>query len=145
KLLVCSQRECPGVLREDCAGVLREVERATPSIVLSAADREGRDLADVKVTLGGATLTEHLDGRSVTVDPGKLVLRFEHAPWPAETMEIVVVEGEKNRKVRATLGPQVAAVAAGGGPSEAPAADASERGLVGWAVPVGLGVVGAGA
>lgn len=141
KLLVCSQKECPGVLREDCAGVLREVELAIPTIVLSAADREGHDLADVVVTLAGQPLATRLDGRAVSVDPGRLALRFERKPWAPATVEIVVGEGEKNRNVRATIGP-----AAGPDvykPGEEP--PPPERSLAGWAVPIGLGVVGVGA
>lgn len=141
KLLVCSQRECPGVLREDCAGVLREVELAIPTIVLSASDREGHDLADVAVTLAGQPLATRLEGRAVSVDPGRLALTFERKPWAPVTVEIVVAEGEKNRNVRATLGPPP-----GSDPYKpADEAPASERSLAGWAVPIGLGVVGAGA
>src|SRR5262245_39904559 len=33
ELLVCSQQECPAVVRADCAGVLREVDAAQPTIV----------------------------------------------------------------------------------------------------------------
>lgn len=141
KLLVCSQRECPGVLREDCAGVLREVEGAIPTIVLSASDREGRDLADVEVTLGGQPLASRLEGRAVSVDPGRLTLRFERKPWAPVTLEIVVGEGEKNRNVRVTLGPAAAREPVA--PKDEPARE--ERSLAGWAVPIGLGIVGAGA
>jgi len=140
KLLVCSQKECPGVLREDCAGVLREVDGATPSIVLAASDRDGRDLADVEVTLAGRVIATRLDGRAVTVDPGRLALEFKHAPWAPVKMEIVVAEGEKNRNVRALLGPPKESAADrhdGNGPPP-------QRSLVGWAVPVGFAIVGVG-
>lgn len=140
RLLVCSQKECPGVLREDCAGVLREVERATPTIVLAASDGNGRDLTDVTVTLGGRPLTDRLDGRPIAVDPGKLVLRFEHKPFDPVTMELVVAEGQKDRTVRAVLGR----------PDERRAEPPEpihpfRRSFAGWAVPIGLGVVGLGA
>lgn len=140
KLLVCSQKECPGVLREDCAGVLREVDGATPTIVLAASDRDGKDLADVEVTLAGQTIATRLDGRAVTVDPGRLVLEFKHAPWAPVKVEIVVAEGEKNRNVRATLGPpkETAPDRHDGNEPE------PKRSFVGWAVPVGFAVIGAG-
>lgn len=141
RLLVCSQKECPGVLREDCAGVLREVELATPTIVLAASDRDGRDYADVEVTLGGQPLSSRLDGRAVTVDPGRLVLVFKRKPWEPVKLEIVVAEGEKNRNVRAVLGPpKEMADDRHDGREPAP-----KRSLVGWAVPIGFAVIGAGA
>lgn len=141
RLLVCSQKECPGVLREDCAGVLREVDLATPTIVLAASDRDGKDLADVEVTLAGQPLSSRLDGRAVTVDPGRLNLEFHRKPWAPVKVEIVVAEGEKNRYVRATLGPpkEMADDRNDGNPP------APKRSLVGWAVPIGFGIVSAGA
>ena len=69
KLLLCSQKECPGVLREDCAGVLREVDLATPTIVPAASDRDGKDLAEVEVTLAGQTIATRLEGRAVPATP----------------------------------------------------------------------------
>lgn len=140
KLLVCSQKECPGVLREDCAGVLREVDGATPTIVLAASDRDGKDLADVEVTLAGQTIATRLDGRAVTVDPGRLALEFKRPPWAPVKVEIVVAEGEKNRNVRATLGPPKE-IADDRHDGNAPAA---KRSFAGWAVPIGFAVVGAG-
>jgi len=141
KLVICSQRECPAVLREDCAGVLREVEAATPTIVLSAADRDGHDLTDVEVTLEGKSLTSHLDGRALSVDPGKLALEFTKKPWAPVKMEIVVREGDKNRPVKALLGPpkEMADDRQDGKPDTPP------RSFVAWAVPVGFGIVGVGA
>jgi hypothetical protein len=140
KLLVCSQRECPGVLREDCAGVLREVDLATPTIVLAASDQDGKDLADVEVTLGGQTIATRLDGRAVTVDPGRLVLEFKRGAWSPVKVEIVVGQGEKNRNVRAVLGPpkEMADDRRDGN------VPAPKRSLVGWAVPIGFAVLGVG-
>lgn len=140
RLLFCSQKECPGVLREDCAGVLREVDGATPTIVLAASDRDGKDLADVEVTLAGRTIATRLEGRAVSVDPGRLVLEFKRPPWAPVKVEIVVAEGEKNRNVRATLGPpkDIADSRQDG------SAPAPKRSVAGWAVPIGLAVVGAG-
>lgn len=143
KLLVCSQKECPGVLREDCAGVLREVDGATPSIVLVASDRDGKDLADVEVTLAGRTIATRLDGRAVTVDPGRLVLEFKRPPWAPVKVEIVVAEGEKNRNVRAVLGPPKA-MTGDGHDGDGDGARAPKRSVAGWAVPIGLAVVSVG-
>src|SRR5689334_1629686 len=42
-LLVCSRESCPDVVRHDCQRWLGEVERSTPTVVISARDAEGRD------------------------------------------------------------------------------------------------------
>jgi len=146
KLLICSQQECPAVVRADCADVLKQVDAAQPTIVLKAADAKGTDLTDVSVELNGAKLASTLDGRAVTVDPGKLALVFRRAPWDPVTVDVVVAEGEKGRIVRAILGPPAPAAEKPIPTTPVPPpSKPEERSLVGWAVPIGLGVVGVGA
>ena len=144
ELLTCSQQECPAIVRADCAGVLREVEAAQPTIVLKAADAKGNDLTDVSVELDGETLASSLDGRALRVDPGKLSLVFKHPPWDPVRVDVVIAEAEKSRIVRATLGPSAQ-------PDQpAPRAPHEEgpkpkRSMAGYVVPGGLAVLGAGA
>ena len=140
QLLVCSQTACPSVVRADCADVLKQVAAAQPTIVLKAADAHGTDLTDVSVDLNGKSLTSTLDGRAIAVDPGKLALVFSRPPWKPVPVEVVIAEGEKGRIVQATLGPPLP-------PSErrdfdGPPLPPPKRSTVGWAVPIGLGVVG---
>ena len=140
-LLVCSQQECPSIVRADCADVLRQVDAAQPTLVLKAADRRGADLADVVVELGEQRLATTLDGRAIPVDPGTLSLVFRRPPWEPVTVQIVIGEGEKGRIVQATMGPAPAPRAAG----RPEAVIAEGRGLAGYLVPVTLAVAGAGA
>ncbi len=145
ELLTCSQQECPALVRADCAGVLRQVEAAQPTIVLKAADAKGNDLTDVTVELNGVKITSSLDGRAIPVDPGKLSLVFKRPPWDPVTVDVVVAEAEKSRIVRATLGPPL--------PPPAPERHATtpeqgpkpKRSTAGYVVPAGLAVLGAGA
>lgn len=140
KLLVCSAQECPGVVRADCADVLKQVDAAQPTIVLKASDTRGADLTDVTVDLDGQRLVSSLDGRAIAVDPGKLALVFRRAPWPPVTVEVVIAEGEKGRIVATVLGPATK--------KEQPPSVASsppKRSTIGWTVPIGLAVVGVGA
>ncbi|MBX3231883.1 MAG: hypothetical protein KIT84_11955 [Labilithrix sp.] len=142
-LLVCSQQECPAVVRVDCAEVLRQVEAAQPTIVLKATDAKGADLTDVSVELNGDLVASSLDGRAIAVDPGKLTLVFKRAPWDPVTVNVMLAEAEKNRIVAVTLGP----------PAEPPPAmppvraiePEPKRDLVGWIVPGTFAAVGAGA
>ncbi len=145
RLLFCARTECPSEIRSDCANVLREVELATPSIVLGASERDGHDVTDVHVDLGGHRIADQLDGRAVSVDPGKLSLRFERqASGPPVTVDVLVGEGEKNRAVRALFGgksalPNVLEEPAG------PPLHEEKRSFIGWAAPIGFAVIGAGA
>src|SRR5579863_10550700 len=50
QLLTCVRDVCPGMVRNDCAQWIGEVDQAMPTIVVSATDGSGHDLADVKVT-----------------------------------------------------------------------------------------------
>jgi len=127
-------------VRADCADVLKQVAGAQPTIVLKAADAHGTDLTDVTVELNGQKLASSLDGRALAVDPGKLALVFSRPPWKPVPVDVVIAEGEKGRIVQATLGPPLP-------PAERRALDGPplpppKRSTAGWAVPVGLGVVG---
>lgn len=145
RLLACARTECPSEIRSDCANVLREVELATPSVVLGASDGDGHDVTDVHVDLNGHRIAAQLDGRAISVDPGKLVLRFERAAGgPPVTVEILVGEGEKNRAVRTVLGPKSAVADVPKEPSKVPLHE-EKRSFIGWAAPIGFAVVGAGA
>ena len=139
-LIVCAQESCPNVLRADCAGVLADVRRALPSLVFVADDGHGHELLNVRVSGGGETLTERLDGRAVTLDPGTLELTFESPGFARAVLPLVIREGEKNRIVRVSLGP--GAVDASGADAAGRASGPS-RSTAGWVVPVALSVAGA--
>jgi hypothetical protein len=142
ELLVCSQQECPAVVRADCGDVLRQVDAAQPTIVLKAASGNGNDLTDVTVDLDGQRLASSLDGRAIPVDPGKLSLVFRRPPAEPVAIEIVIAEGEKSRIVRATLGP---APQAQGSVLQRPALPKERRSVAGYLVPGGLALASAGA
>ncbi len=69
-LLVCSQDDCPKIVKQDCTGWLDEVDRAIPTVVLGARDARGQDLTDVHVAMDGTSLALRLDGKAIPVDPG---------------------------------------------------------------------------
>lgn len=144
--LICSQSECPAVVRQDCGDILKTVDVAQPSIVVGAADAKGNDLTDVTVELDGKPILTTLDGRAVNVDPGKLTLTIKRAPWDPVVVEIVIKEAEKNRTVHVTLGPPApAAPPAAMKPSPAELEPAPQRSAVGYAVPGAFAAIGVGA
>lgn len=103
KLALCVSASCPGPVREDCADRLREVEKATPSIVFEAKDGDGNDLSAVAVSVDGQPLAKKLDGGALVIDPGEHTFTFQMAGRPAVEKKLVVREGEKGRRERVTL------------------------------------------
>jgi hypothetical protein len=101
RLAVCARAECPDLVRTDCIRWLDEVEHSIPTIVLEAHTESG-DAEAVHVTMDGAPLTEHIDGRPIEVDPGRHAFRFELPDRPPYEVTLVIVEGQKDRPVVAT-------------------------------------------
>lgn len=95
ELVSCSAESCPDVVREDCARSLLALDATLPTVVLGA-QVDGRDASDAEVVLDGEPVS--LEGRSVTVDPGPHVARFQRAGRSVD-VRFVAREGEKNRIV----------------------------------------------
>ncbi|MDF2697192.1 MAG: hypothetical protein K0S65_5575 [Labilithrix sp.] len=147
-LLVCTRESCPAVLRTDCAGVLRSVQAAVPTIVLAADDGEGHDVTEATVHAGTERVAEKLDGRAIEFDPGAYDFRFERPGGAIVTVHAVLREGEKNRVVRASFAAKMASASTAAPVATAPApaaGDAARRPIVGYVLPAGLAVIGVAA
>jgi hypothetical protein len=141
--LACASAECPAVLRADCAKALDEVRAAIPTIVLAATDGEGHDVSGVRVTIDGAAVADALDGTAKEIEPGPHKIRFEPAaPWIAVDLEVVVKEGEKNRRIAASLAPPKKAEPKLAETRDVPEPPPPTRSAVGYVVPAGLTAVG---
>ncbi|WP_437940997.1 hypothetical protein [Sorangium sp. So ce341] len=145
RFIACGGAGCPDLVQSDCAGWLSDVTARVPTLILSAQDEQGHDVADVRVTIDGAPLAARLDGKAVEVDPGERVLRFERPGSAPVELRLVVREGEKLRRVSARLarpGASAGAPAAGAlPPREDRAASPPASGLI---LPIALGGVAAG-
>lgn len=141
QFVTCTQ-VCPVAFTKPCEEWLGELDQSLPTIVLRAIDAQGQDLVDIAVTLDGAPLTKKLDGKSVAIDPGTHVVRFEVAGRPAVTKNVVVAQGEKDRVVLATIDTGVAPPPIGP-TTEADAAPRHSTPIAAWIVG-GLGVVAIG-
>ena len=104
QLMICAQTGCPGFVVQDCRRWLDEVESGLPSVVF-AVRQGGRDLDAVSVQRDGVLLTARLDGRAITMDPGKYRFTFVIAGTPVRTVEALIVEGKKNRLIEIDLPP----------------------------------------
>lgn len=141
--LSCAQAACPSVVQSDCARMGDEVSRAVPSVVFSARDEAGADLPATKVYVDGKLVTERVDdGRVHEFDPGKHAVRFVNEQKSVD-VDVVLVQGDRNRNVSATL-PMGATPAAGGGSVSVGGANAAPAEPTrSWAPLVLAGVGGA--
>jgi hypothetical protein len=103
ELALCAQPACSSEIRTECTKRIADVRAAEPSVVLAVTDESGNDLGAVTVGLDGAVLTTSLDGRSTMLDPGPHTLRFEASGMQTVEKQIIVREGEKDRKVSVVL------------------------------------------
>lgn len=104
QLQICSNPACPGIVRDDCAQRIDEVNRVQPTVVFTAKSGAGRDLVSVKVTMDGQPLTDKLDGHPLSVDPGDHTFVFETPGEAPVTQHFVLAESEKNRRETITIG-----------------------------------------
>jgi hypothetical protein len=97
KLLVCARPECPAFVRNDCTKWLGELDTAMPSIIVRAVDAANADVADVRVSVDGQSVTTKLDGREIPIDPGAHTIRYERAAGAAIEDHVVIRETERAR------------------------------------------------
>lgn len=102
----CAAESCPAVLARDCTKWLGEIDQSIPTVVFEVKSAAGDELTNVKVTVDGKPLVDKLDGKSVAIDVGQHVFRFEGGDGKSAPVEqkAVVHEGEKNKKISVTLG-----------------------------------------
>ena len=106
QLLLCAAPTCPADVRNECALRVSEVNTQIPTLVFEALDRARNDLSQVRVSMDGQPLVERLDGSALSVDPGEHRFVFELAGTPAVEKQLVIREGEKDRRERIVLGPE---------------------------------------
>lgn len=140
-LLTCSQDVCPKPIVHDCVEWLADVETSLSSIVFAVSDAAGHDIAATRVRANGRELSDHADGRALTLDPGTYNFRFEAAGYEPLERAITMRQSEKNRIVRVQLVKQSDDMSQPGSLERAPAAAVSDAG--GFRVPTASIVLGA--
>lgn len=103
QFVVCAQRECPSVVRESCTEWLADLDRRTPTVVLSAKDEEQHDIAGVSVAIDGVAVPESALSSAVPANPGPRVIRHAAAGYVPHEESVVLREGETMRVLSVTL------------------------------------------
>jgi len=104
-LAACTAPTCPDVIQEACAARMAEVNAAMPSLVFDVRDGAGRPLGGVQVVIDG-TFAGAIGAVALAVNPGSHAIRFEASGQVPVEQTVVVLAGERNKRVEAVLGPQ---------------------------------------
>ena len=104
----CAQAGCPAEVTDRCTGWIADVDDAMPSIIVSAQDGLGHDLASGTVHVDDEQQSV-LAGQTLLLEPGPHTLVLDVPGKPRVTETVVLKEHEKNRRVLLAL-PVVASV-----------------------------------
>lgn len=110
QLLVCAAASCPADIRKECVNRVDELNAAIPTIIFQAKDGAGTDIIAVKVTMDAEVIAERLEGTALSIDPGSHSFTFETVGQPAVHEQLVIQQGEKDRRERIVFGPTSAPV-----------------------------------
>jgi hypothetical protein len=105
KFLVCADPACPAVTKGDCTTWVTEVEQSQPTVIIAVTDREGRDVTAARVSIDGRLVLESIDGKARPIDPGSRRITVEIEGEAAVDRDVVVREGEKNRRIDVSFAP----------------------------------------
>jgi hypothetical protein len=100
----CARDECPDFIRSDCSTWYGEVQEEVPTLVFTARS-QGRDLSDVRITVGERVLAARIDGQVVELDPGEYDIEFRAPDTRPLTQHFVIARGERNRLLQVELEP----------------------------------------
>jgi hypothetical protein len=110
-------------------------DRNTPSVVIEARDHGGRDVVDVRVSIDRELVALTLSGHALPVDPGVHRFRFEYRKFPAIEQQVVIREGEKDRKIAIQFADPASAHAPEPPPAPVPAPEPAAPPTVAPAAP----------
>jgi len=103
-LRTCSNATCTAFIVKDCTEWLATVEREIPSVVFAIKTAAGEHATEVVVTTASApAFRGSVDGRPRELDPGKYAFEFSSQDGRKVLVNAVVLNGQKNQLVAATL------------------------------------------
>jgi hypothetical protein len=102
-MLKCTKLICSAALRKECMAAVEKLERDAPTVVLEVTDDRGSPVTNVRVSMDGRPLVSRIDGRALPVDPGFHEFTFENAGVVFAKEKVVVLQGQRNRAVSASL------------------------------------------
>jgi hypothetical protein len=134
----CSTSSCPRKMTVECEAWGAELDRLTPTVILSFQRPDGSDAASAQVTIDGRATA--LDGRVLSLDPGPHTVRVELDGFEPLDVQALLQEGEQRRHVGGTLVARAARLAAPAPtPSRAPFIAMVSVGALATGLGIGFG------
>jgi hypothetical protein len=99
----CTKLICSAALRKECMSKVDQLTIDAPTLVPEVTDDRGRPVTDVRITMDGKPWVTRLDGRAMPVDPGLHVFTFESRGVVFARERMVVLQGQRNRPLAASL------------------------------------------
>ena len=99
----CAKPKCGAFLEHQCTLQYGQIEAEMPTVVPTATDEAGAPVLDVSLKVDGTALASRLDGRAVPINPGLHEFAFETRDGVVVKMKIMVVHGQRNRRLRVSV------------------------------------------
>jgi hypothetical protein len=99
----CAKQTCGQFLLNECTARHTRLDSDIPSVVLVATHKSGKPYLHVEVTLDGEPFASGLDGRSLQVDPGPHEFVFSTKNGVLATEKVLILQGDRNRRILASL------------------------------------------
>ena len=105
RLLLCSNTDCPGLVRKDCLRWLDEVAVQISSVVVHVDSGDSNAPHNVKVYIDNDLRFESIPNRAIELDPGTYHFRFEVEGRQPVDLQVTVAEAEKFKNVTVNYSP----------------------------------------
>jgi hypothetical protein len=103
-LRTCAMNPCSAFVRQQCANRYNKLDMDTPTVVLVVTDAAGGSRSDVQVRVDGEPFASKIEGSSLPIDPGMHDFSFIVDGHVFATQKILIVQGQRNRFITATIG-----------------------------------------
>jgi len=94
----CTALTCPGLIVNDCARWINDLDQRLPSVVFEVRVDGEPDLT-ATVTSDGKSVDEWTRGESLRLDPGEHEFHFELGKYPPITRKVLLAEGMRFRVI----------------------------------------------
>jgi hypothetical protein len=100
----CMKASCTAPVHRECLSAFTRLDREDiPSVVVRGLDAQGKPLSDVEVTVDGSVVADHLDGRSIELDPGLHQFSFRAGSETLGTQKVLLAQGDRNHVISVEL------------------------------------------